>query len=221
MFGSRYLGWKGIPSVMRIAGFVVICSSFMLGILSAWLPCVCHWPGLAQLAFDKCPPPGEVSGGGHWSVDGNFTLFPLQGTWSSAAILLFKHLCRFKEFVGIVDEYVDGVLYLFLCDTSTKEDIYFHSVLRDMGYADICGENIPSQVRREAERKGKGRIPIWVPVRGRFLPWSKWFCKEQDWYSLLSCNFSFCDCIPECLTLWGELAFWLRWNLMVPQRCSV
>lgn len=60
--------------------------------------------------------------------------------------------------MGIVDEYVDGVLYLFLCDTSTKEDVYFHSVLRDMGYADICGENIPSQVRREAsaaERKGK------------------------------------------------------------------
>ncbi|NXA94160.1 TDRD5 protein, partial [Melanocharis versteri] len=70
---------------------------------------------------------------------------PVEGTWSSAAILLFKHLCRFKELVGIVDEYVDGVLYLFLCDTSTKEDVYFHSVLRDMGYADICGENVPSQ----------------------------------------------------------------------------
>ncbi|NWT19882.1 TDRD5 protein, partial [Vireo altiloquus] len=70
---------------------------------------------------------------------------PVEGTWSSAAILLFKHLCRFKELVGIVDEYVNGVLYLFLCDTSTKEDIYFHSVLRDMGYADVCGENIPSQ----------------------------------------------------------------------------
>lgn len=72
--------------------------------------------------------------------------------------------------MGIVDEYVDGVLYLFLCDTSTKEDVYFHSVLRDMGYADVCGENIPSQVRREAERKGKGRIPVWVPLRERSLP---------------------------------------------------
>ncbi|XP_041275909.1 tudor domain-containing protein 5 [Onychostruthus taczanowskii] len=70
---------------------------------------------------------------------------PVEGAWSSAAVLLFKHLCRFKELVGIVDEYVDGVLYLFLCDTSTKEDVYFHSVLRDMGYADVCGENIPSQ----------------------------------------------------------------------------
>ncbi|NWI00568.1 TDRD5 protein, partial [Tichodroma muraria] len=70
---------------------------------------------------------------------------PVEGTWSSAAILLFKHLCHFKELVGIVDEYVDGVLYLFLCDTSTKEDVYFHSVLRDMGYAHVCGENVPSQ----------------------------------------------------------------------------
>ncbi|NXK62377.1 TDRD5 protein, partial [Sylvietta virens] len=70
---------------------------------------------------------------------------PVEGTWSSAAVLLFKRLCHFKELVGIVDEYVDGVLYLFLCDTSTKEDVYFHSVLRDMGYADVCGENIPSQ----------------------------------------------------------------------------
>ncbi|KAM4774231.1 tudor domain-containing protein 5-like [Cyanocitta cristata] len=70
---------------------------------------------------------------------------PVEGTWSSAAVLLFKRLCGFKKLVGIVDEYVNGVLYLFLCDTSTKEDVYFHSVLSDMGYADICGENIPSQ----------------------------------------------------------------------------
>ncbi|NWY63730.1 TDRD5 protein, partial [Erithacus rubecula] len=70
---------------------------------------------------------------------------PVEGRWSSAAVLLFKNLCRFKELVGVVDEYVDGVLYLFLCDTSTKNDVYFHSVLRDMGYANVCGENIPSR----------------------------------------------------------------------------
>ncbi|NXK34000.1 TDRD5 protein, partial [Piprites chloris] len=74
---------------------------------------------------------------------------PAEGTWSPAATLLFKKLCLFKELVGIVDEYVDGVLHLFLCDTSTKEDVYFHSVLRDMGYADVCGENIPSQEFKE------------------------------------------------------------------------
>ncbi|NXF77317.1 TDRD5 protein, partial [Sclerurus mexicanus] len=74
---------------------------------------------------------------------------PVEGTWSPAATLLFKNLCRFKELVGVVDEYVDGVLHLFLCDTSTKEDVYFHSVLRDKGYADVCGENIPSQEFKE------------------------------------------------------------------------
>ncbi|XP_027749972.1 tudor domain-containing protein 5 [Empidonax traillii] len=74
---------------------------------------------------------------------------PVEGTWSPAATLVFKNLCRFKELVGVVDEYVDGVLYLFLCDTSTKEDVYFHYVLRDMGYADVCGENIPSQEFKE------------------------------------------------------------------------
>ncbi|NWR84467.1 TDRD5 protein, partial [Furnarius figulus] len=74
---------------------------------------------------------------------------PVEGTWSAAATLLFKNLCRFKSLVGVVDEYVDGVLHLFLCDTSTKEDVYFHSVLRDKGYADVCGENIPSQEFKE------------------------------------------------------------------------
>uniref|UniRef100_A0A8C0BS09 Tudor domain-containing protein 5 n=1 Tax=Buteo japonicus TaxID=224669 RepID=A0A8C0BS09_9AVES len=75
---------------------------------------------------------------------------PVEGTWSSAATLLFKKLCGSKLLVGIVDEYVNGILHLFLCDTSTKEDVYFHCVLRDGGCADICGENVPSQVRREA-----------------------------------------------------------------------
>ncbi|XP_032552266.1 LOW QUALITY PROTEIN: tudor domain-containing protein 5 [Chiroxiphia lanceolata] len=74
---------------------------------------------------------------------------PVEGTWSPAATLLFKNLCGSKELVGVVDEYMDGVLHLFLCDTSTKEDVYFHSVLRDMGYADVCGENIPSQEFKE------------------------------------------------------------------------
>uniref|UniRef100_A0A672TXX6 Tudor domain-containing protein 5 n=1 Tax=Strigops habroptila TaxID=2489341 RepID=A0A672TXX6_STRHB len=75
---------------------------------------------------------------------------PMEDTWSNAATLLFKNLCSSKLLVGIVDEYVNGVLHLFLCDTSTKEDVYFHCVLKDKGYADICGENIPSEVRREA-----------------------------------------------------------------------
>ncbi|XP_028939610.1 tudor domain-containing protein 5, partial [Antrostomus carolinensis] len=74
---------------------------------------------------------------------------PLEGTWSNAATLLFKKLCGSKLLVGIVDEYVDGVLHLFLCDTSTKEDVYFHCALRDGGCAEVCGENIPSQGFKE------------------------------------------------------------------------
>ncbi|NXR01918.1 TDRD5 protein, partial [Sagittarius serpentarius] len=70
---------------------------------------------------------------------------PVEGMWSSAATLLFKKMCASKLLVGIVDEYVNGILHLFLCDTSTKEDVYFHCILRDGGCADVCGENIPSQ----------------------------------------------------------------------------
>ncbi|XP_065530142.1 tudor domain-containing protein 5 isoform X3 [Lathamus discolor] len=74
---------------------------------------------------------------------------PVEGTWSNAATLLFKSLCSSKLLVGIVDEYVNGILHLFLCDTSTKEDVYFHCVLKDKGYADICGKNIPSEGFKE------------------------------------------------------------------------
>ncbi|KAM4655503.1 tudor domain-containing protein 5 [Amazona ochrocephala] len=74
---------------------------------------------------------------------------PVESTWSSAATLLFKNLCSSKLLVGIVDEYVNGILHLFLCDTSTKEDVYFHCVLKDKGYADICGKNVPSEGFKE------------------------------------------------------------------------
>ncbi|NXL41583.1 TDRD5 protein, partial [Podilymbus podiceps] len=74
---------------------------------------------------------------------------PVEGTWSNAATLLFKKLCGSKLLVGIVDEYVNGILHLFLCDTSTEEDVYFHCVLRDGGCADVCGANIPSQEFKE------------------------------------------------------------------------
>ncbi|NXI94699.1 TDRD5 protein, partial [Psophia crepitans] len=74
---------------------------------------------------------------------------PVEDTWSNAATLLFKKLCGSKLLVGIVDEYVNGILHLFLCDTSTEQDVYFHCVLRDGGCAEVCGENIPSQGFKE------------------------------------------------------------------------
>ncbi|XP_053929663.1 tudor domain-containing protein 5 isoform X2 [Cuculus canorus] len=70
---------------------------------------------------------------------------PVGDSWSNDAILLFKKLCDSKLLVGVVDEYVNGICHLFLCDTTTKDDIYFHTVLKDGGCADIFRENIPSQ----------------------------------------------------------------------------
>ncbi|KAM8805415.1 tudor domain-containing protein 5 [Eudromia elegans] len=70
---------------------------------------------------------------------------PVEGTWTDAATLQFRRLCGSKLLVGIVDEYVDDILHLFLCDTSSEGDIYFHSVLKSEGHAEVCRENIPSQ----------------------------------------------------------------------------
>ncbi|KGL78126.1 Tudor domain-containing protein 5, partial [Tinamus guttatus] len=70
---------------------------------------------------------------------------PVEGTWTDAATLQFRRLCGSKLLVGIVDEYVDDILHLFLCDTSSEGDIYFHNVLKSEGHAEICRENIPSQ----------------------------------------------------------------------------
>ncbi|XP_060088487.1 tudor domain-containing protein 5 [Heteronotia binoei] len=74
---------------------------------------------------------------------------PAKGNWTADAILEFQKLCGLKLLVGVVDEYIDGVLHLFLCDTSSDEDIYFHKVLRLEGHAVICRENIPSKGFRE------------------------------------------------------------------------
>ncbi|NWI21643.1 TDRD5 protein, partial [Crypturellus soui] len=70
---------------------------------------------------------------------------PVEDTWTDAATLQFRRLCGSKLLVGIVDEYVEDILHLFLCDTSSEEDIYFHSVLKSEGHAEFCRENIPSQ----------------------------------------------------------------------------
>ncbi|XP_036596498.1 tudor domain-containing protein 5-like [Trichosurus vulpecula] len=70
---------------------------------------------------------------------------PKEEHWTPQAVLQFQKLCSFKPLVGVVDEYVDGVLNLFLCDTSSDEDIYFHHVLRAEGHAIVCRENVPSK----------------------------------------------------------------------------
>nr|XP_032652093.1 tudor domain-containing protein 5 [Chelonoidis abingdonii]XP_032652094.1 tudor domain-containing protein 5 [Chelonoidis abingdonii] len=70
---------------------------------------------------------------------------PIQGHWTTNAILQFWKLCNLKPLVGVVDEYVNSILHLFLCDTTADEDTYIHQVLRAEGHAVICRENIPSK----------------------------------------------------------------------------
>ncbi|XP_036761815.2 tudor domain-containing protein 5 isoform X1 [Manis pentadactyla] len=74
---------------------------------------------------------------------------PVEEHWTPRAILQFQKLCGLKPLVGVVDEYVDGILNIFLCDTSSNEDIYFHHVLRTEGHAIVCRENVPSKGFRE------------------------------------------------------------------------
>ncbi|CAO2637325.1 Tudor domain-containing protein 5 [Lemmus lemmus] len=74
---------------------------------------------------------------------------PAEEYWTSRAILHFQKLCGLKPLVGVVDEYIDGILNIFLCDTSSNEDIYFHHVLRTEGYAIVCRENAPSKGFRD------------------------------------------------------------------------
>ncbi|KAJ7332015.1 hypothetical protein JRQ81_014195 [Phrynocephalus forsythii] len=70
---------------------------------------------------------------------------PREDDWTISAICKFQKLCGLKLLVGVIDEYRDGILYLFLCDTSSDEDIYLHNVLRLEGHAVVCKENIPSK----------------------------------------------------------------------------
>ncbi|XP_036890880.1 tudor domain-containing protein 5 [Sturnira hondurensis] len=70
---------------------------------------------------------------------------PVEEYWTSTAILQFQKLCGLKPLVGVVDEYIDGILNIFLCDTSSNEDVYFHHVLRAEGHAIVCRENVPSK----------------------------------------------------------------------------
>ncbi|XP_012501986.1 PREDICTED: tudor domain-containing protein 5 isoform X2 [Propithecus coquereli] len=74
---------------------------------------------------------------------------PVEEHWTCRAIFQFQKLCGLKPLVGVVDEYVDGILNIFLCDTSSHEDIYFHHVLRTEGHAIVCRENVPSKGFRE------------------------------------------------------------------------
>ncbi|OWK08644.1 hypothetical protein Celaphus_00011162, partial [Cervus elaphus hippelaphus] len=80
---------------------------------------------------------------------GNIGTVPKSSLRFLKAILQFQKLCGLKPLVGVVDEYVDGILNIFLCDTSSNEDVYFHHVLRTEGHAIVCRENVPSKGFRD------------------------------------------------------------------------
>ncbi|KAK2499407.1 LOW QUALITY PROTEIN: hypothetical protein MC885_005381, partial [Smutsia gigantea] len=80
---------------------------------------------------------------------GNIGTVPKTSLRFLKAILQFQKLCSLKPLVGVVDEYIDGILNIFLCDTSSNEDIYFHHVLKTEGHAIECRGNVPSKGFKE------------------------------------------------------------------------
>ncbi|CAH2311414.1 tudor domain-containing 5 isoform X1 [Pelobates cultripes] len=65
---------------------------------------------------------------------------PVEDFWSTKAIKRFQQLCGCGPLVGLVLQYVMDVLYLFLCDTSSDEDVYLHQVLTSNGLGHVGQE---------------------------------------------------------------------------------
>uniref|UniRef100_A0A8C5R289 Tudor domain-containing protein 5 n=1 Tax=Leptobrachium leishanense TaxID=445787 RepID=A0A8C5R289_9ANUR len=60
---------------------------------------------------------------------------PVEEVWSTRAIKRFQQNCSSGPLVGLVLQYVVDILYLFLCDTSSVEDVYLHQLLTAHGLA--------------------------------------------------------------------------------------
>ncbi|XP_051877224.1 tudor domain-containing protein 5-like [Pristis pectinata] len=65
-------------------------------------------------------------------------LQPVEDDWSTAAKNQFLRFCGKQPLVALICGYIDNVLHLFLCDTSTDEDIYINDVLKKAGHAEPC-----------------------------------------------------------------------------------
>ncbi|XP_038676728.1 tudor domain-containing protein 5-like isoform X3 [Scyliorhinus canicula] len=62
-------------------------------------------------------------------------LQPTEDDWSIAAKNQFLRFCGKQPLVALICGYLDDVLHLFLCDTSTDEDVYINDVLKKAGHA--------------------------------------------------------------------------------------
>ncbi|XP_075472624.1 tudor domain-containing protein 5 isoform X3 [Ascaphus truei] len=71
---------------------------------------------------------------------------PAKDQWSTPAIKRFQQLCGCGPLVGLVLQYVQDVLCLFLCDTSSDADIYLHQLLVTAGHAVGTKESEPHRV---------------------------------------------------------------------------
>ncbi|KAF4083195.1 hypothetical protein AMELA_G00137250 [Ameiurus melas] len=63
---------------------------------------------------------------------------PVKGIWSKEATISFHKLCYDRTLVAAIHSYQHDFLLLFLCDTHTKEDRYFHCILQAEGHAVAC-----------------------------------------------------------------------------------
>ncbi|XP_055074432.2 tudor domain-containing protein 5 isoform X1 [Misgurnus anguillicaudatus] len=63
---------------------------------------------------------------------------PITSSWTQSAISSFHRMCCERTLVAAVHSYRENFLLLFLCDTSTDEDVYIHVALQEEGHALPC-----------------------------------------------------------------------------------
>ncbi|XP_056613811.1 tudor domain-containing protein 5 isoform X1 [Triplophysa dalaica] len=63
---------------------------------------------------------------------------PSTSSWTQRAIGSFQRMCCDRTLVAAVHSYQENFLLLFLCETSTDEDIYTHLALHEEGHALLC-----------------------------------------------------------------------------------
>nr|XP_060630426.1 tudor domain-containing protein 5 [Anolis sagrei ordinatus] len=150
---------------------------------------------------------------------------PTKDDWTLSASLEFQRLCELKLLVGVVDEYIDGVLHLFLCDTSSDEDIYLHNVLKLEGHAFIYSENIPSKgfkkmnfstlylkpsPKQEADLTEKADSFLQQESLGDLSDTTdSGFCKSEDGFqdtasSYLNSEMPYLEPVYSCKEVWDE-----------------